>query len=57
MRTKAEISIIIYNLLNVPIHKLKYAIRTNLIEGMFLTLSKFCMVNLLNVGSKIKNEY
>jgi hypothetical protein len=41
MRTKAEISIIIYNLLNVPIHKLKYAIRTNLIEGMFLTLSNY----------------
>ena len=39
---KTEIvSTVIYNLLNMPIHKLRYAIRTNLIEGMFLTLPHY----------------
>lgn len=39
---KTEItSKIISDLLNMPIHKLKYAIRTNLIKGMFLTLSHY----------------
>lgn len=36
-----DIEKIIYNLLDVPQHKLKYAIRTNLIKGMFLTLENY----------------
>ena len=35
------ISKVIYDLLNISTHKLKYAVRTNLIEGMFLTLTHY----------------
>jgi len=34
-------STVIYKLLDLPIHKLEYAVRTNLIEGMFLTLPHY----------------
>jgi hypothetical protein len=38
---ESDIKKVIYNLLDVPQHKLKYAIRTNLIKGMFLTLENY----------------
>jgi len=38
---ESEIEKVIYNLLDVPQHKIKYAIRTNLIECMFLTLKNY----------------
>jgi hypothetical protein len=44
---KTEIvSTVIYNLLNMPIHKLKYAVRSNLIEGAFLTLPHYYNIEL-----------
>lgn len=36
-----DIEKVVYNLLDIPQHKLKYAIRTNLIKGMFLTLENY----------------
>ena len=41
MKNQEQIRKIILDLLNVPHHKLVYAIRTNLIEGMFLTLTHY----------------
>ena len=42
MKSKTEIvSKVIYDLLNIPSHKIKYAIKTNLIKGMFLTLPHY----------------
>ena len=41
MKTTKQIQKIIEDLLDFPAYKIKYAVKTNLIKGMFLTLKNY----------------